>query len=166
MLQPRGQRRPWQYVGAYAGNRMSPPEKRLSPNIPPSPSPSPPPSPSSPSSANNNNNNNNHHYHYQHDGMLTGSPQSNMIPGAPHHNQRMQLSPVVPLPLSQMDGQGEAREGRVRQPNRHFANDQAQQPNIRNFARVRTAAARARNASLRIARDNNINLTPPENLGK
>ena len=54
-LQPSGQRRPRPNVGASSGNqtaqaRMSPPEKRLSPNTP-SPSHS-----HSPSSANNNNN--------------------------------------------------------------------------------------------------------------
>ena len=177
MLQQHGQRRPWQHVGAYSGNQMSPPEKRVSPNTPPPPSPPPslPPSPS-PSSGNNNH----HHHHNQHDRMLTGgslpsSPRINMIPGAPHRqDQEMQMSPVVPLPLSQMAGQVDAREGRVRQPNRNYANDQTQQHNIRNKAQVRTAGrrienatvtARARNLALQQARNNNINLTPPEHTG-
>ena len=84
------------------------------------------------------------------------------------------MSPVVPLPLSQMAGQVDAREGRARKPNRNYANDQTQEHNIRNKAQVhtaattnrnRTATARARNLALQQARNNNINLTPPEHTG-
>ena len=168
MQQHSGQRRPWQNVGASSGNRtaqarMSPPEKRLSPNTP-SPSHS-----HSPSSANNNNN---HQQHNQHDRMLTGgslpsSPQNNMQPGAPYRQDQGPRSPLQmsPVRISQLSGQLDARERRIVQPNRRFVNTQEQQPNIRNFARVRTVACRARNRSLQIARNNNINLTPPEHIG-
>ncbi len=162
MLQPlqhSGQRRPWQNVGAYSGNRtaqgrMSPPEKRPSPNTPTSPSPAPSPSPSrSPSSANR---------------MLTGgglpnSPQDNMMLGAPYRLQGIHRSPVLAVRLSQMAGQVDAREGRVRRPNQFFAGQEPQTNNLRNFAaRGRTAAG---NSQRQIARNNNINLTPPEHLG-
>ena len=169
MLQPRGQRRPWQYVRGYSGNptaqgRMSPPEKRRSPNTPLLPSPS---------SAINSNN----HPHYQHDRMVTGgslpsSPQSNMIPGAPgaphRQNQGSHMPHVSPLRLSQMDGQVDAREGRVRRPNQIFAG-QEQQTNIRNRGAPKggtAAARRVNNQQRQLARNDNINLTPPENLGK
>ena len=167
-LQHSGQRRPWQNVGASSGNRtaqarMSPPEKRLSPNTP---SPSHSHSPSSP------NNNNNHQQHNQHDRMLTGgslpsSPQNNMQPGAPYRQDQGPRSPLQmsPVRISQLSGQLDARERRIAQPNRRFANDQAQQPNIRKQSRVLTGAGRARNRSLQIARNNNINLTPPEHIG-
>ena len=169
---PRGVRRRWQNVGSPSGNRVAqgrttPPEKKVSPNTPashspPSPNmhPSPPPSPSpSPSPIN--------------DRMLTGGsmptpPLSNIMPGAPHRqNQGINMSPVAPLRLTQMANQVDVREGRVRVPNRLFANNQAQQPNVRNFARPSTAARRVvRNRQRQLARNNNINLTPPEHLGK
>jgi len=89
------------------------------------------------------------------------------MPGAPHRqNQGINMSPVAPLRLTQMANQVDAREGRVRVPNRLFANDQAQQPNIRNFARKLTAAGTVVNRQRQLARNNNINLTPPEHLGK
>ena len=162
MLQHRQPRPPWN-VGASTGNRrtfLNSPDnnKRPSPNTPPSPSPAPSPS-RSPSSANR---------------MLTGggslpnSPQNNMMIGAPHRLQGMHRSPVLAFHLSQMAGQVDAREGRVRRPNQFFAG-QVQQTNLSNRgARGRTAAARRvdNNRQRQLGRINNINLTPPEHLGK
>jgi len=90
------------------------------------------------------------------------------MPGAPHRqNQGINMSPVAPLRLTQMANQVDAREGRVRVPNRLFANDQAQQPNIRIQARKLTAAGTVvNNRQRQLARNNKINLTPPEHLGK
>ena len=146
---PRGVRRRWQNVGSPSGNRVAqgrttPPEKRVSPNTPPSPlppspnmHPSPPPSPS-PSPIN--------------DRMLTGgslpsSPQNNMQPGAPYRQDQGPRSPLQmsPVRISQLSGQLDARERRIAQPNRRFANTQEQQPNIRNRPNPRTGAGRARN---------------------
>ena len=154
-------RPPWN-GGASTGNRrtfLNSPDnnKRPSPNTPPSPSPSPSPS-RSPSSANR---------------MLTGgglpnSPQNNMMLGAPHRLQGIHRSPVLAVRLSQMAGQVDAREGRVRRPNQFLAG-QEQQTNLSNRgARGRTAAARRvdNNRQQQLSRNNNINLTPPEHLGK
>jgi len=167
MLQHRQPRPPWN-VGASIGNRrtfLNSPDnnKRPSPNTPPSPSPSPSPAPSpspsrSPSSANR---------------MLTGgglpnSPQDNMMLGAPHRLQGIHRSPVLAVRLSQMAGQVDAREGRVRRPNQFLAG-QVQQTNIRNQGARKGGTAAARrvdNRQRQLARNNNINLTPPEHLGK
>jgi len=92
-----------------------------------------------------------------------------MMPGAPYRqNQGMHMPYVSPLRLSQMAGQVDAREGRVRRPNQFLAG-QVQQTNIRNREAPKggtAAARRVHNRQQQLARNNNINLTPPEHLGK
>ena len=100
-------------------------------------------------------------------GSLPSSPQNNMQPGAPYRQDQGPRSPLQmsPVRISQLSGQLDARERRIAQPNRRFANTQEQQPNIRNRPNPRTGAGRARNHSIQLARNNNINLTPPEHIG-